>query len=100
MSSSQPETGHAVVRKVIVTADSLVVDLVDGRRFSVPVSWYPRLAHGTPDERTQWELISQGEGIHWPLLDEDIHVADLIAGRASNESKKSISKWLSARTAG
>lgn len=100
MSSSQPETGQAVVRNVTVTADLLVVDLVDDRSFSVPVSWSPRLAHGTPDERAHWELIGQGEGIHWPLLDEDVHLADLIAGRASNESEKSISKWLSARTAG
>lgn len=100
MSSSQPETGEAVVRNVAVTADSIVVDLADGRSFSVPISWYPRLAHGTPGERANWELIGGGEGIHWPLLDEDVHVSNLIAGRASNESEKSISKWLSARTAG
>lgn len=100
MSSSQPETGQAVVRNVTVTADSLVVDLADGRSFSVPISWYPRLAHGTPGERANWELIGEGEGIHWPLLDEDVHVSNLIAGRASSESEKSISKWLSARTAG
>ena len=100
MSSSQPEIGPTVVRHVAVTADSLVVDLVDGRSFCVPIAWYPRLAHGSPEEHARWELISQGEGIHWPLLDEDIHVADLIAGRASNESEKSIAKWLSARTAG
>lgn len=100
MSSSQPESGQAVVRNVAVTRESLVVDLADGRIVSVPTILYPRLAHGSPEEWAHWELISQGQGIHWPLLDEDIHVADLIAGRGSNESEKSIAKWLSARNAG
>lgn len=99
MSSSQPEM-QAIVRNVAVTAESLVVDLVDGRSFSVPIDWYPRLVHGSPEERARWELMAQGEGIHWPLLDEDIHVSDLIAGRGSKESERSIAEWLRARAAG
>lgn len=100
MSSSQTETSMPVARHVSVTDEQLTVELVDGRIVSIPLSWYPRLAHGNPEERSDWVLISRGEGIHWPRLDEDIHVADVVAGRASNESEKSIAKWLKSRQAG
>src|SRR4051794_20615745 len=64
---------------VVVTDDTLTIDLSDGRTISVPLPWYPRLAHGTHDERAKWRLIGRGEGIHWPDLDEDISVEGLIA---------------------
>lgn len=84
---------------VSVTDDTLSVDLSDGRSISVPLAWFPRLAHGTPAERAKWQLIGRGEGIHWPDLDEDIGVEGLIVGRPSGESQRSLAKWLDARTA-
>ena len=57
---------------VRLTADALVVDLADGRTVSVPLAWYHRLLHGSPQERAHHRLIGEGEGIHWPDLDEDI----------------------------
>ena len=83
---------------VVVTDDTLTVDLSDGRTISVPLAWYPRLVHATDEERSVWRLIGRGEGIHWPKLDEDISVEGLIAGRPSGESQQSIAKWLNART--
>jgi hypothetical protein len=97
MSSSESEARTvyaAEARAVSVTEDSLIVDLVDGRTVSVPVSWYPRLAHGTAEERADFRLIGRGEGIHWPGLDEDISVEDLLAGRPSGESQQSLEMWL------
>lgn len=82
---------------VSVTGDALVVDLDDGRTISVPLEWYPRLAYGTPAERAVWRLIGRGEGIHWPGLDEDISVEDLLAGHRSGESQRSLKRWLEAR---
>lgn len=82
-----------------MTEDTLVVDLVDGRTLSVPLSWYPRLAHGTAAERAEWRLIGRGEGIHWPKLDEDISVEGLLAGRRSGESQASLQRWLQSRKA-
>jgi hypothetical protein len=82
---------------VRVSDDALAVELSDGRVLSVPVAWYPRLSHGTPEERNRWQLIGQGHGIHWPDLDEDISVEGLLAGRASGESQKSFKKWLDGR---
>ncbi len=99
MSSSASELRVALAQHVSVTDDALVVDLVDGRTVSVPLSWYPRLAHGTSAERSKWRLIGRGEGIHWPDLDEDISVAGLLAGWPSGESQNSLSRWLESRRA-
>jgi hypothetical protein len=97
MSTSPVELRSAIAQKVTVTEEALVVDLVDGRTVSVPLSWYPRLAHGTPAERSNWRLIGRGEGIQWPDLDEDISVAGLLAGWPSGETQGSLRRWLEAR---
>jgi hypothetical protein len=75
------------------SSDSLTVRLDDGRALSVPLAWYPRLLDGTPAEREKCELIGDGEGIHWPDLDEDISIEGLLAGRRSGESATSLAKW-------
>lgn len=82
---------------VTVTDDALTVDLSDGRTVSVPLTWFPRLLHGTSAERNNWRFIGDGEGIHWMDLDEDISVENLILGQPSGESQKSLQKWLKAR---
>jgi hypothetical protein len=82
---------------IVVTEDTLSVDLADGRSLSVPLAWFPRLLHASQSERDNWRLISQGQGIHWEDLDEDISVEGLLAGRASGESQNSLKRWLEAR---
>jgi len=99
MSSLVSKVRVARVEKVRVTHEELSVDLVDGRTVTVPVQWYPRLANGTPAERRHWRLIGRGEGIHWPDLDEDIEVEDLLAGRPSGESRTSLQRWLKSKRA-
>lgn len=96
MRSSVTEVRAARAEKVRVTDEALIVDLVDGRTVSVPVEWYPRLAKGTSAERRR-RIIGQGEGIHWPRLDEDIAVEDLLAGRRSGESQASRQQWMKSR---
>lgn len=59
---------------------SLIVDLVDGRTISVPLAWYPRLLHATPEQRAVWEPCGGGYGIHWPQLDEDLSTEGLLRG--------------------
>ena len=85
---------------VSVSKEAMRVELSDGRSISVPLAWYPRLVHATPEERDNWQLIGGGQGIHWPDLDEDISVEGLIAGRPSGESQRSFNRWLEARQAG
>ena len=83
-----------------VTNDTLTAELSDERTISVPLSWYPRLVHATSQERSNWELIGGGQGIHWPDLDEDISVESLLAGRKSGESHRSFKQWIEAKREG
>ncbi len=85
------------VLDVFVTQDTLTVDLEDGRTVSVPLGWYPRLAYGTPSERGNFEISGAGYGIHWPDLDEDIGVEELVLGKRSSESHASFERWLQRR---
>ena len=85
------------ILSVRITDDTLSVELADGRTISVPLPWYPRLVHGTPGERGNWRLIGKGHGIHWPDLDEDVSVENLLAGKASGESQASFKRWLAQR---
>jgi hypothetical protein len=82
---------------VSFSEDAMTVFLDDGRTISVPLAWYPRLLAGTPEERMKFELIGDGEGIHWPDLDEDISVEGIVAGRRSAESASSLARWMSRR---
>ncbi len=85
------------IQQVNVTDDTLTVDLSDGRTISVPLAWYPRLVHGSVAERNDYCLIAGGRGIHWPQLDEDISLKNIILGQPSGESQKSFQRWLSSR---
>ena len=100
MSTSGTELRGAVAQGVTANDEALIVDLADGRTITVPLAWFPRLAHGTPAERANWRLIGGGVGIHWPDLDEDISVESLLAGRRSGETQASLRRWLEARKAG
>lgn len=97
MTTSPIEHWPAFAQSVLVTVDILTVNLADGRSISVPLEWYPRLAHGTKVERTNWRLIGRGEGVHWPDLDEDISVENLLSGARSGESSRSFTQWLASR---
>ena len=83
-----------------VSNECLSAELADGRTISVPIEWFPRLVHATPEERNNWDLSGDGAHIHWPDLDEDISVEGLIAGWRSRETKESFARWLEAKKAG
>ena len=93
------ELQTVAAQQVSVTNDALIVDLADGRTVSVPLAWYPRLLHGSAAERQNWRLIGSGEGLHWPDLDEDISVENMLLGKASGESQSSLKRWLEQRGA-
>ena len=59
--------------------DSFWVDLDDGRTLGVPLVWFPRLLHGSPEARAKVSISLSG--LHWDELDEDISIAGLLAGR-------------------
>lgn len=97
MNTFQTEKIVAKAEDIVVTDDTLTVDFADGRSISVPLAWYPRLVHSTPEERNNWRFIGDGEGFHWPDLDEDLSVEGLLLGRPSGESQRSFQRWLDER---
>jgi hypothetical protein len=56
------------------------LDLSDGRKLGVPLAYFPRLLHATPEQRLQFEMSGNGTGLHWDALDEDISVEGLLMG--------------------
>jgi hypothetical protein len=84
---------------VVVTKESMIVSLADGREIILPLGWYPRLTYGTPRERNEWRLVGDGSAIYWPDLDENLNVDGFLAGRRSEETSSSVRKWAAARMA-
>ncbi|OGI67732.1 MAG: hypothetical protein A2W18_15355 [Candidatus Muproteobacteria bacterium RBG_16_60_9] len=78
--STSPIEVHPIAQSVDFTDDDLVVSLVDGRKVVVPLVWFPRLAKATKGQLRHYELLGDGEGIHWPEIDEDLSVAGLLRG--------------------
>jgi hypothetical protein len=77
MITSEPKSGERV-KDVRLTDDTISVDLFDGRTIIVPLAWYPRLLHATPQQRANWRIAGAGYGIHWPDLDEDLSTRGLL----------------------
>ena len=73
---------------VSVTEDSIVAELEDGRTISVPLAWSWRLSEATPKQRNNFEIIGNGEGAHWPDIDEDISVHGMLSGVPASPPKK------------
>ncbi|MCW7551687.1 DUF2442 domain-containing protein [Endozoicomonas gorgoniicola] len=71
---------HPLAQDVQFSESELIVSLVDGRVILVPISWFPSLANGTKQQLSNWELLGEGDGIHWPDLDEDLSVKGLLLG--------------------
>jgi hypothetical protein len=71
---------HPQAHNVKCTDIAISVDLLDGRTISAPLVWFPRLLQAKKEQLENWELLGDGEGIHWPELDEDLSVAGLLAG--------------------
>ena len=89
MRISEPKPGEKV-KDVRFTDDLLIVDLIDGRTISVPVAWYPRLLHSTPEQRNNWQIAGGGFGIHWPDVDDDLSTEGLLRGAPAPRSSTAV----------
>jgi len=78
-----PLVANPRASEVKVTADELIVYLADGRTLSVPLTWFPRLLEAPEEKRQGWVLLGDGEGIHWPDIDEDVSIPGLLRGEAA-----------------
>ena len=75
--------------RVQVTNDEIIAHLVDGRTISVPLVWSWRLSEATVEQRQNFEILGDGQGIHWPDVDEDISVEGMLSGSPARRPNKS-----------
>jgi hypothetical protein len=87
MTTSEPRPGERVL-DLRIDDHTLSVDLADGRTITVPLAWYPRLLHATPEQRKNWQISGGGFGIHWPEIDEDLSAEGLLRGAPSPSRRK------------
>ncbi len=73
-------SSDARVKEVSVTEELITFHLIDGRVVSVPLAWSWRLSEATPAQRNKFEIIGDGEGVHWPDVDEDLSVEGMLHG--------------------
>ena len=85
MSSSAPEVDPRA-KEVRCSESELTVVLADGRIITVPLAWFPRLLSATSQQRSKFEILGGGHGIHWPDLDEDLSVEGLLRGAKSRST--------------
>ncbi len=76
------------VKAVSVTDDLITFELVDGRTVSVPLAWSWRLSEATPEQRARYEIIGDGQGVHWPDIDEDLSAQGILTGVPARRPKK------------
>jgi hypothetical protein len=76
------------IRAVRITDDEIIVSLADGRTVSVPLAWSWRLSEATPEQRSKFEMIGDGIGIHWPDIDEDLSAQGFLTGGPARRPKK------------
>ncbi|MEA2695708.1 MAG: hypothetical protein QOJ16_5095 [Acidobacteriota bacterium] len=68
------------VKTVSVTEESILFELMDGRAVSVPLAWSWRLSEATPEQRENFEILGDGQGVHWPDVDEDLSAQGMLSG--------------------
>ncbi|MDD2892510.1 MAG: DUF2442 domain-containing protein [Halothiobacillaceae bacterium] len=70
----------SLASKVFFDAGMMWLELLDGRRLGVPLAYFPRLLHASPEARMNYTISGGGKGLHWDALDEDISVEGLLQG--------------------
>ena len=76
--------------KLKVTNESIIAKFADGRTVSVPLAWSWRLSEATPKQRKNFEIMGNGEGVHWPDIDEDISAIGMLCGTPARRPKHTV----------
>jgi hypothetical protein len=64
--------------------DLFVLKLSDGRRHVIPREDLQGLQSATKEQIARVEILGSGTGLHWPSLDVDLYVPDLLRGVYGN----------------
>lgn len=80
MSTAARQHAEPRIRTVQVTDQAIVVGFKDGRQVSVPLWWSWRLERATPEQRSRFEILDDGQSVHWPDIDEDLSARGFLQG--------------------
>jgi hypothetical protein len=86
------------IKDIVVTQDAITAHLMDGRSISVPLAWSWRLSEATPEQRANWEIIGDGDGVHWPDIDEDISAEGMLYGIPAPRPLENMGRTLTVRS--
>ncbi len=78
------------IKDINITEDTITAQLVDGRIISVPLAWSWRLSEATSKQRANWRIIGDGQGVHWPDIDEDISADGMLYGIPAPKPRMSL----------
>jgi len=87
MTSSADVENHNQIADVRFDRERMHVSLRDGREFTVPLWWYPRLLNATPEQREKWEITPFGDALHWGKIDEDLDVRGFLIGAKTPDAQ-------------
>ena len=76
------------ISTIEVSDETITAHLTDGRVISVPLVWSWRLANATPEQRKNFQIIGNGQGVHWPDVDEDISANGMLDGTPAKPTKQ------------
>ncbi len=76
------------IKDIRITEDTIVAEFIDGRTVSVPLAWSWRLSDATPEQQSNYEIIGDGQGVHWPDVDEDISANGILNGIPARPPKR------------
>ena len=85
---SAAANSDARIKRVEVTDERITAHLADGRVISVPLAWSWRLAAASSAQRAKYEIIGDGQGVHWPDVDEDISAEGMLTGTPARPPKQ------------
>ena len=66
------------IKAIRAIDDRLIFELDQDREVSLPISASARLVQATPAERENWTIGPRGISAHWPDVDEDIAIWDVL----------------------
>ena len=73
-----------------ITDEEIIAHLIDGRVISVPLVWSWRLSEATSEQRSNFEIIGDGDGVHWSDVDEDISAWGMLHGEPARPPKQAV----------
>lgn len=76
------------IKNIEVNKETITAHLEDGRTISVPLVWSWRLSEATQQQRSNFEIIGDGIGVHWPDIDEDISAEGMLYGIPARRPKR------------